>query len=123
MKDQHQLYSYLDKVIHYGNVVVKVALFATIVSLLISMILVVTVGDVDGDRPVKWYAQLIWPLLLGSMWVLIYAPIYLVTTAIYNRYFRKSPYASLRPQLRLLLVTITTALIFVTIAMWVSTTG
>lgn len=122
MKNENLLYNYVDKAIHYGNVIVKIALFVTIAGLVLSMILVVTVGDVGSDRPVKWYAQLIWPLLLGSMWVLIYAPIYLVTAAIYNRYFRKSPYGSLRPQLRLLLTTIATALIFVTIAMWVSTT-
>jgi hypothetical protein len=105
--------TYIDKVYHYGNVIVKTALIVVIVTMTISTILLAIYGRLD-DKVYTWQTVFIFNSISGSMWILASAPVYLLSMAIYNRYAGKS--APIKKMFVLLLIAVFAATAFLATA-------
>lgn len=107
----------IDKVLRYGNLTVKIALILVIACLTMSTLLLIVYGGINEDTYNTWYSIVIWYSVLGSMWIFICSPIYLLLVAIYTRYSSETKLNSNKGQLILLVIAILTAATFIVTVM------
>jgi hypothetical protein len=106
----------IDNILHYGNLIVRIALSVVIISLTLSTVLLLVYGRIYEANHNTWYSVVIWYSLLGSMWIFMCSPVYLVTVAIYYRLSKRNQAHSIKPQFTLLMIAVLVATIFVATA-------
>jgi hypothetical protein len=105
------------RTIGYGNLMVKIALYASITSLTISIIFLIFFGKITSDIYHTWYSTFVWYALLASLWILMVSPVYLLIATIYGQFSENKKLKSLTGEFILLLVNIFVAGVFVVTAL------
>lgn len=105
------------KTLYYGNLAVKIALIMVITSLAVSSILLFVFDGISESTYHTWYSVVIWYSVIGSMWVLICSPIYLLLAGVYIRYIEGQGLKLLRGQLILLLLAICVSAAFICVTL------
>lgn len=101
------------KTIGYGNLMVRLALYVSIVCLTISIVFLIFSGnDVHRAR----YSTFVWYALLVSLWILMVSAVYLLLATIYGQLSENRRLESLTKEFILLIINIFVAGIFVMMA-------
>ena len=94
------------RTIGYGNLMVRLALYASITCVSISIIFLEFFGEITADIYHAWYSTFVWYALFVSLWVLMVSALYLLFATIYAQLSENKRLEPLTGEFILLLINI-----------------